>query len=147
MAKSTCNVLINIANFLVGAMVTTAGVLKCIGAIGGGAQGFQIFIIGMFLVFFGLMILLVEIRLPNFITAYAGFMATFFGRGMWYIFLGCLVLVPPPQGANQGENWFLFIAAIFILIVGFLWILLQFIAAVDRPRPVYVVQQPPTTTA
>jgi len=87
------------------------------------------------------MILFVEIRLPTFITSYAGFLATFLGRGMWYLFLGCLILVPPEN--MPPIQVFFFVAAIFCIVVGFIFILLQFIAAVDRPRPVYVQQPNP----
>lgn len=49
MGRSTCSLLLNIVNFIVAALITTAGVLICIGAVGAGIDGFSRFIVGAYL--------------------------------------------------------------------------------------------------
>lgn len=53
--------------------------------------------------------------------------------------MGCLILGPP---VNNGFGLYFFVAGLFVIIVGFIYIILQFISAVDRPRPIYVQQAP-----
>jgi len=55
--------------------------------------------------------------------------------------MGALVLGPP---VNQGYSLYFFIAGLFIIVIGCIYIVLQFVAAIDRPRPVYIQEPLPS---
>ena len=66
---------------------------------------------------------------------YAGFLHTFFGKSMTYLFLGVLVLQPP--NTNNPIQLFEFIAGIVIIFIAFLYFIFQFCSGIERPRPMY----------
>ena len=82
---------------------------------------------------FGLTLVLIEVWVPTFVKTYLGFLVTFFGRGLWLVFLGCLVLGPP---APDGVELFFFCAGICIIVVGVIFMILQFVSYFDSPKPV-----------
>ena len=82
---------------------------------------------------FGITLVIIEVWVPRFVKNYLGFLVTYFGRGLWLVFLGCLVLGPP---AHEGVELFFFCAGISIIVVGVVFMILQFVSYFDPPKPV-----------
>lgn len=90
----------------------------------GAGLGFPKFITGVYVILFGAATLLFEFRLPPKVTQYTSFMFSFFGRGMFYIFVGCIVLNPglPP-----------ILAGTIILFVGVAYLFFEFYPVIEAP--------------
>ncbi|KAG0748790.1 hypothetical protein G6F57_009520 [Rhizopus arrhizus] len=105
-------VMFRAANIVAAAFMIIGGVMTCI------AGGFPNFIQGIFVILFGIMTAVFEFRLPGVITQFASFMFSFMGRGIFYIFLGCITL-------NYGG---LAIASgVIIAVIGIAFVVLQFL--------------------
>lgn len=85
--------------FSCAACVTTAGVLSIVVGIGSMAAPFD-FINYVYLTMFGVLMLIIDLPVDNLtirefkilIFTYALFMTRFIGRGLWYLFLGAMVV-------------------------------------------------------
>ncbi|CAO3702785.1 unnamed protein product [Rhizopus stolonifer] len=110
-------IIFRIANIVAAAFMIIGGVMTCI------AGGFPNFIQGIFVILFGIMTAVFEFRLPGVITQFASFMFSFMGRGIFYIFLGCISL-------NYGG---LAIASgVIVIAIGIAYAVLQFLS-IDAP--------------
>ncbi|KAI7890193.1 COPI associated protein-domain-containing protein [Mucor mucedo] len=99
------------ANIVAAAFMIIGGVMTCI------AGGFPNFIQGIFVILFGIMTAIFEFRLPAMITQFASFMFSFLGRGVFYIFIGCITLNYNGLGLASG---------IIVLVIGVGFVVLQF---------------------
>ncbi|KAI8974396.1 COPI associated protein-domain-containing protein [Pilobolus umbonatus] len=106
------SLIFRVANIIVAAFMVIGGVMTCI------AGGFPNFIQGIFVILFGVMTMVFEFKLPGFIIQFASFMFSFLGRGVFYIFIGCITL-------NYGG---LAIASgVIIIVCGVAYVILQFV--------------------
>ncbi|UNI21684.1 hypothetical protein JDV02_007653 [Purpureocillium takamizusanense] len=76
------------------------------------------------MIVFGLSIALLEFQIPPQISRYASFLFSFLGRGIFYIFLGCLIL---------GTHVLQKIAGGIVGIVGIGYVVLEFIPSIEPP--------------
>jgi len=56
--------------------------------------GFQSIIVGIYVIIFGLAIAGLELlpQVPPYLPRYASFLFSFLGRGIFYVFVGCIIL-------------------------------------------------------
>ena len=73
-----------------------------------GTDHFTCFVVAVYAGVFGVALILTEIRAPMCCTQYMGFTMTFLGRGLAYIFLGCLIYL------GSGFCYFAFIVSVMI---------------------------------
>ncbi|KCV70305.1 hypothetical protein H696_02634 [Fonticula alba] len=126
---SALTIFFNLVNLVVGGLIAAAGVLHCISALTQHISvGFTLFVIGMYLCFFGVVIILTEMWIPTLVSQYCGFLMSFLGKGFSYIFLGFLIIGPP-------EATFDFVVGLIVIIIGVVYIIFQF-CPVPRPRPI-----------
>ncbi|KAG0748791.1 hypothetical protein G6F33_004135 [Rhizopus arrhizus] len=78
--------LFRVANIIAASLMFAGGIGKCING------GFSKFIVGIFIIFFGLITGAFEFVLPPAIIQYASFMFSFMGRALFYIFIGFITL-------------------------------------------------------
>ncbi|KAI2620099.1 COPI associated [Hypoxylon sp. NC1633] len=86
--------------------------------------GFQSIIIGAYVIVFGLAVALLEFQIPAQVSRYASFMFSFVGRGIFYVFVGSVVL-------NGG--WMRIVAGSVIGAVGLAYVALEFVPSVEPP--------------
>ncbi|KAM5348127.1 hypothetical protein ACJ41O_007951 [Fusarium nematophilum] len=103
-------------------------VVGVITALGGITHIFQLnlqpIIVGAYMIVFGLTIVLLEFQIPPQVSRHASFLFSFIGRGVFYIFLGCLLL-----GALLISK----IAGAIVGIVGIAYVALEFLPSIEPP--------------
>ncbi|CAI5759384.1 unnamed protein product [Candida verbasci] len=87
-------------------------------------HGFHSFLTGLFIIIFGGVIGALEFRVPAEAYAYASFLFSFIGRGIFYIFLGVSL---------SGGSIFRILAAIVIILIGVVYIALETIPSISPP--------------
>ncbi|KAH7043243.1 Golgi apparatus membrane protein TVP15 [Macrophomina phaseolina] len=96
--------------------------------LGGIAQFFPIglkeVIVGIYLILFGVATAGLEFQIPPPVAKYASFMFSFLGRGVFYVFIGTVIL------ANR---WVQYVPGTIIGIVGIGYIVLEFIPSIEPP--------------
>ncbi|KAI5463372.1 Golgi apparatus membrane protein TVP15 [Mariannaea sp. PMI_226] len=107
-----------IVNLVIGAITTLGGIAHFF------PIGFQSIIVGVYMIVFGLAIALLEFQIPPQVSRYASFLFSFIGRGVFYIFLGSLLL---------GEMWLSKLAGAIVGIVGIAYVALEFIPSIEPP--------------
>ncbi|KAJ2966012.1 hypothetical protein NQ176_g10342 [Zarea fungicola] len=107
-----------IVNLAVGAITILGGIF---GIFGGGLRNI---VLSVYMIIFGLSIGLLEFQIPPQVSRYANFLFSFVGRGVFYIFLGCLLL---------GEKVISNIAGGIVGVVGIAYIALEFIPSIEPP--------------
>jgi hypothetical protein len=107
-----------IVNLAVAAITVVGGVVHIFGF------DLQSIIIAVYMIIFGLAIALLEFQIPPQISRYASFLFSFIGRGIFYVFIGTLLL-----GAAVISK----IAGGIIGIVGIAYIVLEFVPAIEPP--------------
>ena len=75
---------------------------------------------------FALVIIALEFFAPDVIIKNAAFLFNFFGRFLFYLFLGCLILLP---------TGFALVAGIIVMVVGFINLILFIVPTVNPPEP------------
>ncbi|WZH41071.1 Golgi apparatus membrane protein TVP15 [Fusarium acuminatum] len=85
---------------------------------------FQPIVVGAYMIIFGLVIGLLEFQIPPQVSRHASFMFSFVGRGVFYVFLGCLLL---------GNHILSKIAGGSVGIVGLAYVALEFIPSIEPP--------------
>ncbi|KAI1870568.1 uncharacterized protein JN550_005111 [Neoarthrinium moseri] len=88
------------------------------------ANGFQSFIVGVYVILFGAAIGLLEFQIPPQVSRYASFLFSFIGRGIFYIFIGSILL---------NNNALRIIAGSIVGIVGVAYAVLEFIPSIEPP--------------
>ncbi|KXJ92259.1 Golgi apparatus membrane protein TVP15 [Microdochium bolleyi] len=86
--------------------------------------GFQSLIIGIYVIIFGLAVALLEFQIPPQVSRYASFLFSFLGRGIFYIFVGSILL-------NNGV--LRIIAGSIVGLVGVGYVVLEFIPSIEPP--------------
>ncbi|CRK27620.1 hypothetical protein BN1708_014862 [Verticillium longisporum] len=96
--------------------------------LGGIAQffnfSFQGIIVGVYVIIFGLCTALLEFQIPPQVSRYASFLFSFLGRGVFYIFIGSILL---------SDNVLRIIAGSIIGIIGVSYVVLEFIPQIEPP--------------
>ncbi|KAI9732173.1 MAG: Late Golgi vesicles protein [Cirrosporium novae-zelandiae] len=85
---------------------------------------FQSVIIGCYVILFGLGVGLLEFQIPPYVSRYASFMFSFLGRGIFYIFVGSILL---------HDHVLRVIAGSIIGLVGVGYALLEFVPSIEPP--------------
>ncbi|CAO3688814.1 unnamed protein product [Umbelopsis ramanniana] len=73
---------------------------------------------------FGIMVFGFEFRLPAMAAQHVSFMFSFFGRGIFYIFIGCIMLNYYAVAIASG---------VIVAVVGVAFVVLQFVPRVEPP--------------
>ncbi|KAI0111316.1 COPI associated [Daldinia grandis] len=107
-----------IVNLAVGVIMVLGGISQFFNL------GFQSIIIGAYVLIFGLAVALLEFQIPPQVSRYASFMFSFVGRGIFYVFVGSILL-------NNGV--LRIIAGSIVGIVGLGYIALEFVPSVEPP--------------
>ncbi|RSL63789.1 hypothetical protein CEP54_005047 [Fusarium duplospermum] len=84
----------------------------------------QPIIVGCYMIVFGLVIGLLEFQIPPQVSRHASFLFSFIGRGVFYIFLGSLLL---------GELVISKIAGGIVGITGIAYVALEFLPSIEPP--------------
>ncbi|KAM0282689.1 hypothetical protein ACHAQH_002886 [Verticillium albo-atrum] len=96
--------------------------------LGGIAQffnfNFQGIIVGVYVIIFGLATALLEFQIPPQVSRYASFLFSFLGRGVFYIFIGSILLSP--------SIWRI-IAGSVVGVIGVAYVVLEFIPQIEPP--------------
>ncbi|KAK6957674.1 hypothetical protein Daesc_000461 [Daldinia eschscholtzii] len=107
-----------IVNLAVGVIMVLGGISQFFNL------GFQSIIIGAYVLIFGLAVALLEFQIPPQVSRYASFMFSFLGRGIFYVFVGSILL-------NNGV--LRIIAGSIVAIVGLAYVALEFVPSVEPP--------------
>ncbi|KAI9488115.1 COPI associated protein-domain-containing protein [Zychaea mexicana] len=107
-----------IINIIVACFMIIGGVCTII------TGGFPQFIRGIYCIVFGVVVFLFEFRLPSIITQHASFLFSFIGRGIFYIFIGCIILNYLPLAIASG---------VIVAVFGVAYVILQFIPGIEAP--------------
>ncbi|KAI1386499.1 COPI associated [Hypoxylon trugodes] len=101
------------------------GIIMILGGISQFFLGlFPSIIIGIYVIVFGLSISLLEFQIPAQVSRYASFLFSFIGRGVFYVFVGTILL-------NNGV--IRIIAGTVVAAVGLAYIALEFVPSVEPP--------------
>ncbi|KAI0899820.1 COPI associated [Annulohypoxylon nitens] len=107
-----------IVNLAVGVIMVLGGISQFFNA------SFQSIIIGAYVLLFGLGVALLEFQIPPQVSRYASFMFSFLGRGIFYVFVGSILL-------NNGV--LRIIAGSIVGVVGLAYAALEFVPSVEPP--------------
>jgi len=107
-----------IVNLAVGALMVVGGVGQFF------FFSFQSIILGAYLILFGLSTALLEFQIPPQLSRYASFLFSFLGRGIFYIFIGSIML---------NHAILLYIVGSAVGIVGVIYAVLEFIPSIEPP--------------
>ncbi|CBX93696.1 hypothetical protein LEMA_P033700.1 [Plenodomus lingam JN3] len=106
-------------NFAVAVFVVLGGIAKLFPF-----NDFSHIILGIYLIIFGLGNALLEFQIPQQVARYASFMFSFLGRGIFYIFIGSVIV---------GERWFRIVPGTIVGIIGVAYAALEFIPSIEPP--------------
>ncbi|KAK6819715.1 hypothetical protein PG990_010207 [Apiospora arundinis] len=107
-----------IVNLVVAAVMILGGIVQFFNF------GVQTLIIGIYEIIFGAAVALLEFQIPPQVSRYASFMFSFIGRGVFYIFMGSILL---------SSDWFRGLAGSIIAFVGLAYCALEFIPSIEPP--------------
>ncbi|KAK3294648.1 Golgi apparatus membrane protein TVP15 [Chaetomium fimeti] len=86
--------------------------------------GFQSSIIGVYVIIFGLATGLLEFQIPPQVGRYASFLFSFLGRGIFYIFVGSILL---------HGHWTRIVSGSIVGLIGVAYAALEFIPSIEPP--------------
>ncbi|KXT08024.1 hypothetical protein AC579_2535 [Pseudocercospora musae] len=97
------------------------GVLMILGGIGQFWPNINVqsVIIAVYVWIFGL-----EFQIPPQVARYASFMFSFIGRGVFYIFVGCIIM---------GDNWWKYLSGALITFAGIAYVVMEFTPNIEPP--------------
>ncbi|KAK8028718.1 hypothetical protein PG991_005774 [Apiospora marii] len=107
-----------IVNLVVAAVMVVGGIVQFFNF------GVQTLIIGIYEIIFGGAVALLEFQIPPQVSRYASFMFSFIGRGVFYIFMGSILL---------SSDWFRGLAGTIVAFVGVAYCALEFIPSIEPP--------------
>ncbi|KAH9904127.1 Golgi apparatus membrane protein TVP15 [Xylariomycetidae sp. FL2044] len=108
-----------LVNLAVGIIMILGGISQFFGG-----SLFQSIIIGAYVIIFGAAVALLEFQIPPQVSRYASFMFSFIGRGIFYVFIGSILL-------NNGV--LRIIAGSIVGIVGLGYCVLEFVPSIEPP--------------
>ncbi|KAI9301828.1 COPI associated protein-domain-containing protein [Cunninghamella echinulata] len=82
-------------------------------------------ILAIICIIFGAITIVFEFKLPGQITQFASIMFSFLGRGLFYLFIGCILLNNAPLSIACG---------VIIIVVAIIYIVLHFIPSIEPPK-------------
>ncbi|KAK2071110.1 hypothetical protein P8C59_005560 [Phyllachora maydis] len=85
---------------------------------------FQSVIVGCYVIVFGLVTALLEFQIPPQVSRYASFLFSFLGRGIFYVFVGSILL---------SSNTLKIIAGSIVGLIGASYVVLEFIPSIEPP--------------
>ncbi|KIH89363.1 COPI-coated vesicle protein [Sporothrix brasiliensis 5110] len=85
---------------------------------------FQSVVIGVYVILFGLATALLEFQIPPQVSRYASFLFSFIGRGIFYVFIGSILL---------HDHTLRIIAGSIVGIIGLVYCVLEFIPSIEPP--------------
>ncbi|MCJ1354778.1 MAG: Late Golgi vesicles protein [Icmadophila ericetorum] len=85
---------------------------------------FNSIILGCFVILFGLVTAALEFQIPPYVARYASFYFSFLGRGIFYIFIGAILLE---------DQWYDYVAGAIVGVVGVAYVVLQFLPQIEPP--------------
>lgn len=94
---------------------------------------FQSVIIGVYVILFGLATALLEFRIPDQVSRYASFLFSFIGRGIFYIFVGSIML---------SGSVLRIIAGGILMVIGVGYGALEFVPSIEPPANMRDAQEP-----
>ncbi|KAK6213986.1 hypothetical protein LQW54_004760 [Pestalotiopsis sp. IQ-011] len=109
-----------IVNLAVGVVMILGGISQFFTE----ANGFQSFVIGSYVILFGAAVGLLEFQIPPQVSRYASFLFSFVGRGIFYIFVGSILL---------GGGVLRIIAGSIVGLIGVGYAVLEFIPSIEPP--------------
>ncbi|KAF7187461.1 Golgi apparatus membrane protein tvp15 [Pseudocercospora fuligena] len=65
-----------------------------------------------------------EFQIPPQVARYASFMFSFIGRGVFYIFVGCIIM---------GDNWWKYLSGALITFAGIAYVAMEFTPNIEPP--------------
>ncbi|KXT08027.1 hypothetical protein AC579_2535 [Pseudocercospora musae] len=65
-----------------------------------------------------------EFQIPPQVARYASFMFSFIGRGVFYIFVGCIIM---------GDNWWKYLSGALITFAGIAYVVMEFTPNIEPP--------------
>ncbi|KAI7376290.1 hypothetical protein KC336_g19820, partial [Hortaea werneckii] len=86
--------------------------------------GIQSIIIGCYCIIFGIATGLLEFQIPPQVARYASFMFSFIGRGVFYLFIGCVMI---------GAKWYHITPGVITAVIGIAYIALEFVPSIEPP--------------
>ncbi|RWA10053.1 hypothetical protein EKO27_g5065 [Xylaria grammica] len=84
----------------------------------------QSIIFGVYVIIFGAAVGLLEFQIPPQVSRYASFMFSFIGRGIFYIFVGSVLL---------SSHWTRYVAGSIIGLTGVAYTALEFVPSIEPP--------------
>ncbi|PWW77654.1 COPI associated [Tuber magnatum] len=111
--------IIRLVNLGVGVIMVLGGISQFF------PMGLQSIIVGCYVIVFGLVISLLEFQIPPQTSRYASFLFSFLGRGVFYIFVGSILI---HGGVLR------IIAGSIIGLVGALYVGLEFVPSIEPPE-------------
>ncbi|CAO3571793.1 unnamed protein product [Mortierella alpina] len=111
--------LFRLLNLITAVLIILGGILLFV-HIGSWNSG----ILGVFIVFFGLLTFALEFTIPESIVYNLGFMFSLLGRGLFYVGTGILVL---------SWRWFNILVGCLIMAVGVFYVAMHFVGATPSP--------------
>ncbi|XXG98423.1 dynein heavy chain [Hypoxylon texense] len=108
-----------IVNLAVGVIMVLGGISQFFANF-----GFQSIIVGAYVLLFGLATALLEFQIPPQVARYASFMFSFVGRGLFYVFIGSILL---------NDGWLRIVAGAVVGLVGVAYVVLEFVPSVEPP--------------
>ncbi|RMY68117.1 hypothetical protein D0864_11421 [Hortaea werneckii] len=84
----------------------------------------QSIIIGCYCIIFGIATGLLEFQIPPQVARYASFMFSFIGRGVFYLFIGCVMI---------GAKWYHIAPGVITAVIGIAYIALEFVPSIEPP--------------
>ncbi|KAF3003588.1 Late Golgi vesicles protein [Curvularia kusanoi] len=106
-------------NFAVAAFIVLGGIAKLFPF-----NDFSHIILGVYLIIFGAGTALLEFQIPQQVARYASFMFSFLGRGIFYVFIGCVTV---------GTGWYRYIPGTIVGIIGLAYVVLEYIPSIEPP--------------
>ncbi|CEI69137.1 hypothetical protein ACHAPO_003280 [Fusarium lateritium] len=107
-----------IVNLAVGVIVILGGIVSIF------SFSLQPIILGAYMIVFGLVTGLLEFQIPPQVSRHASFMFSFIGRGVFYIFLGSLMV---------SDSILSKIAGSIVGITGIAYVALEFVPSIEPP--------------
>ncbi|ODQ73533.1 hypothetical protein LIPSTDRAFT_70542 [Lipomyces starkeyi NRRL Y-11557] len=86
--------------------------------------GFRTVVLAIYTILFGALVITAEFSMPSQIARYASFLMSFIGRGLFYIFIGALILAPGALRIVGGS---------VVMLVGAIFIVLEFTPSIEPP--------------
>ncbi|KAF2672085.1 COPI associated [Microthyrium microscopicum] len=108
-----------IVNLVTGVFMLLGGITQFIGGFGP-----HNITIGVYLIIFGAATGLLEFQIPPQVSRYASFMFSFLGRGLFYFFVGALIVE---------EHWYRWVPGSLVMFVGIAYIVLEFVPSIEPP--------------